>query len=140
MPVTYQGFRLAADLKRDAVAQPWLIQDLIPYDSLVILASAPKTGKTVLATALARAVATGGSFLGQTYRKNPVLWCAHEETIHERFHAVGDLTPQDPLYISFDNDLLPLDDPGCETGHDRFGRLGGRITIGRRLVRLEGLA
>lgn len=127
MPVTYQGFRLAADLKNEALVQPWLIKDLIPYDSLVILASAPKTGKTVLATALARAVATGGSFLGQTYKKHPVLWCAHEETIHERFAAVGDLTPQDPLYLSFENDLLALDDPACENGPDRFGRFNPNV-------------
>jgi AAA domain len=65
-------------------AENWLIDGLLTIPSTTILASPPKVGKTVLATTLAVAVATGQPFFGRPTVQGPVLWFASEETHAER--------------------------------------------------------
>lgn len=98
----------------------WTVPGIIPRDGLVILASAPKTGKTCFATAIARAVAKGEPFLGQPVRQSPVLWCSHEETYVERVALHDGLSPNDPFYVAYPDDLPALDTPEPRT--DRYGR------------------
>lgn len=98
----------------------WLVPGIIPENGLVILASAPKTGKTCFATALARAVALGQPFLGQEVKQGPVLWCAHEETPQERILLHEGLTDEDPFLIAYPGDMPPLNSKLPKT--DRYGR------------------
>ncbi len=101
----------------------WILQDIIPADGLVVLASAPKTGKTVFVNAIARAMASGGKFAGLGWKqKIPVAWCAHEETTEERGPLLAGLGPDDPFHLAFARDLISLDDPDCDEERDRFGR------------------
>src|SRR5687768_9083377 len=102
-------FRPAADLTSIyARTEDWLIPGIIPSGGLVILASAPKTGKTCFATAIARAVAKGEPFLGHPTPQHPVLWCAYEETPRERAVLHEGLTVEDPLLVAYIGDLPPL--------------------------------
>lgn len=118
---TFGPFRPAADLSEICASQdPWLVPGIIPESSVVVLASSPKVGKTCFATALARSVALGESFLGQPVRQSPVLWCAHEEAPQERIHLHEGLTVEDPFFIAYISDLPPL--PHRIGKPDRFGR------------------
>lgn len=86
----------------------WLVPGIIPMTGVVILASAPKTGKTCFATALARAVAKGEPFLGEPVKQHPVLWCAHEETPPERTLLHEGLSLEDPFLIAYPAELPAL--------------------------------
>lgn len=66
------------------VETEFLVDGLIPLNRVVMLASAPKKGKTAFATALALSVAEGTPFLGRKVAQGPVLWFAMEETRAER--------------------------------------------------------
>lgn len=114
-------FFLAAEIPfMEPSEKDWLVPGIVPKDGLVILASAPKTGKTCFATALARAVATGAEFLGKPTPQHPVLWCAHEETWRERQELHRGLTFDDPFYVGYTGELPFLDTP--EPKRDRYGR------------------
>ncbi len=114
-------FRPAADLSSlYKLGDEWLVPGIIPKAGLAILASSPKTGKTCFATALARAVVKGESFLGRPTIQSPVLWCAYEETPQERLPLHTDLTNDDPFLIAYPGDLPPL--PTKIGKPDRFGR------------------
>lgn len=103
--------------------EPWLLPGLIPTQGLVVIASAPKTGKTVLVNAIARAMASGGEFADVSWEgKIPVAWCAHEETLQERAPLLAGLKPDDPFYIGMPEDLPFLDDLECDNRFDRYGR------------------
>jgi AAA domain len=122
MPLYSGPFRPAADtqlLYQDR--DPWFLPGLIAKDSVVVLASGPKTGKTCFASALARAVATGSEFLGHKFEKSPVLWCSHEETPWQRTILHEGLTLEDPLLVAYPDTMPALDDPAPKP--DRFGRL-----------------
>ena len=110
MYVSSGPFKPAADLSPFEWYEPeeWLVPGIIPTGGLVVLASAPKTGKTCFATAIARAVATGTEFLGTRLRQSPVLWCAYEETFRERIPLHEGLTPEDPFLVAYTPQLLPL--------------------------------
>ncbi len=100
-----------------------MLPGILPLNGLVVLASAPKTGKSVLANAIARAMVTGTEFAGIGWsEKLPVAWCAHEETREERGPLLAGLTEDDPFYLAFSPELPFLDDPDCDYGTDRFGR------------------
>lgn len=99
---------------------PWALPGIIPLNGLVVLASAPKTGKSVFANAICRAMATGGEFAGTRWRqKVPILWCAHEETREERAPLLAGLTPEDPYYLAISPEIINLDDACCD---DALGR------------------
>ncbi|CAN5509087.1 hypothetical protein BH11ARM2_BH11ARM2_12620 [soil metagenome] len=97
----------------------WLIPGIIPRDGVVVLASAPKTGKTCLATAMARSIACGTPFLGHTPEQGPILWCAHEEIPDERGALHAGLTNEDPFYVAYPGYLPTIDAP--EPYIDRMG-------------------
>lgn len=114
-------YRPAADLQSLIEnSELWLVPGIIPKAGLVILASAPKTGKTCFATALARAVASGQDFLGQPVCQAPVLWCSHEETPAERILLHKGLAIEDPFLIAYPSELSPL--PARLPKVDRYGR------------------
>ncbi|MGB3202854.1 MAG: AAA family ATPase, partial [Nodosilinea sp.] len=60
----------------------WLVDDLLTADELFLLAASPRAGKSLLAMTLAKAVATGGRFLGRPVSKGAVLYirCEDSET------------------------------------------------------------
>jgi len=100
----------------------WLVPDLIPKKGLVVLAAAPKAGKSVFASYLARQLSTGGEFLGHPLEKGGVLWAAHEETREERKPFLEGLTDDDPFYLSFTPYIPCLDDMDCTFERDQRGR------------------
>lgn len=101
----------------------WIVPGIVPVNGLVVLASAPKAGKSVLANAICRALCSGGEFAETRWQqKYPVAWCAHEETKEERGPLLAGLTKDDPYYVSFPPELPCLDDPECSYSTDRHGR------------------
>ncbi len=64
--------------------QDWLIENFLPKGALAVIAGAPKSGKTCLATALALSVATGLPFAGHRTEQSAVLWVSGEESPEER--------------------------------------------------------
>jgi hypothetical protein len=105
-------FRLASQAHPESQNIAWVVPGFIPQKGVVILASAPKTGKTCLANAIARAVATGDTFLANPVLKGPVLWCAHEEISAEQRRLHEGLTDQDQLYVAYPDGLPALDEEG----------------------------
>lgn len=119
--LTSGPFRPASDVSKLLLEKdPWLVPGIIPLASVVVLASSPKAGKTCFATALARAVAKGESFLGQEVVQTPVLWCAYEESMRERTPLHEGLTDEDPLLVAYVSDLPPI--PNRIGKPDRYGR------------------
>jgi hypothetical protein len=52
----------------------WRIEGFVQCGGLMLLAALPKVGKSELARNMAKAVATGGDFLGRRTKKGKVLW------------------------------------------------------------------
>lgn len=85
------------------IPQPeWLIPERIPVGT-VALAASPKSGKTMWASQLAYAVATGGTFLDEPVTKGTVIYCDLESSQRrskERFQKMGlDISGLDNLII-----------------------------------------
>ncbi len=74
-------------------AGEWIVDQLIPARSLILLSAAPKLGKSILSTAIAAAVATGEDALKKyKTRKGKVLLIALEDgeaELRKRIQAVG---------------------------------------------------
>lgn len=58
----------------------WLVPDMLPTDELFVLAASPRGGKSLLAMALARAVAIGDKFLGRPVTQGNVLYVNLEDS------------------------------------------------------------
>jgi hypothetical protein len=70
----------------------WAIDGLLRGSGILLLASQPKVGKSDTARNLAKAVRTGGEFLGRRCRKGKVLWIGLEEPVshlRERIEVMG---------------------------------------------------
>jgi DNA-binding IscR family transcriptional regulator len=69
-------------LRRAPDYTDWLVDDLLTADELFLLAASPRAGKSLMAMTLAKAVATGGRFLGRPVSKGAVLYirCEDSET------------------------------------------------------------
>jgi len=76
----------------------WVIDGLLTAPSITFIASPPKVGKTVLATTLAVAVATGQPFLGRSTTQGSVLWLACEESRAERRRLLDQIPYPDGPY------------------------------------------
>lgn len=71
----------------------WLVDKLLCTESLCVLASAPKAGKSYLALQLGAAVSTGKPFFGYETRKAGVLYLALEDRfkrVQNRLWAIAD--------------------------------------------------
>jgi len=87
----------------------WAVPGLLPV-GLTILAGAPKIGKSWLSLQLAKAIASGGEFLGTAVEKGPVLVCALEDTgarLQKRILAMGW-----PAYLNVD--FIPIPAQGSQ--------------------------
>jgi hypothetical protein len=74
------------------VTSSWLIPTLLQSTGMYILGGDPKTGKSILAYALAYSVTVSGEFLGLPVRTGNVLYLQLEEpltTIKKRFRLAG---------------------------------------------------
>lgn len=101
------------------VKPDWVVENLLPAGYLTILAGAPKSGKTCLATAVALAVANGLPFAGRATTQSAVLWLAGEESYQERSAILQscpiaeETTPlftcYERLNIDCEDDLMTLD-------------------------------
>ncbi len=122
MPKVFGPFHTAGDWSLLTQFQKdfWLVPDLIPLSGLVVLASAPKAGKTCFATALARAVATGTDFLGKPVVQGPVFWCSHEELLQERIPLHEGLQMEDEFYFAEPDALPALDRYGITLDNHRL--------------------
>lgn len=89
-----------AELCRLKTKQPrWIVSGLLPDESLSLLVSPPKVGKSTLLKHLAVCVARGAPFLGFETTKSRVLYIDMEDVIsrvHEQFMA---LKPEADLSI-----------------------------------------
>lgn len=57
----------------------WLVPDLLPANELIMLAAGPRMGKSLLSMGLAKAVATGESFLDRPVTQGPVIYVRCED-------------------------------------------------------------
>lgn len=79
-PVPVPSWRVpASELQAAAAAAPdWLISDLLPSASVVVLAGTPGVGKSMTALSWAGAVATGRDWYGHKVRRGPVVYVLGE--------------------------------------------------------------
>jgi predicted transcriptional regulator len=95
----------------------WIVPGIIPVRSVVILASAPKVGKTSFASCLVRALVRGEPFLGQPTHPLGVLWCAHEEYPLARKPYHEGITAEHPWFTLYPLALESMDTrPTLENG------------------------
>lgn len=84
----------AQTLAETPLSEPeWLVDKLLCTESLCVLASAPKAGKSYLALQLGAAVSTGKPFFGYETRKAGVLYLALEDRfnrVQNRLWAIAD--------------------------------------------------
>ena len=76
--------------------QSYLVDGLLRESGIMLLSAHPKCGKSETARNLAKAVATGGEFLGRRCRQGSVLWIGLEEPVEhlkERMGVMGLLLP-----------------------------------------------
>jgi hypothetical protein len=69
-----------------------LVEGLIPYGGSLLLSAKKKVGKSVFFVNLAKAIATGGEFLGRRCRQGGVVYISLDEAraiTQERFEAIG---------------------------------------------------
>ncbi|MFQ4134812.1 AAA family ATPase [Nodosilinea sp. PGN35] len=78
----------------------WLVDDLLTADELFLLAASPRAGKSLMAMTLAKAVATGGRFLGRPVSKGAVLYirCEDSETKTKEREIKQGWPPGVPVY------------------------------------------
>ncbi len=57
----------------------WLVEDTLTTNELYCLAAAPRAGKSLLALGLAKAISTGGKFLGRQCQQGEVLYICKED-------------------------------------------------------------
>lgn len=94
----------------------WAVPGLLPV-GLTILAGAPKVGKSWLSLQIAKAIATGGEFLGQKVKEGPSLILALEDTpqrLQKRMNAM-----KWPLELKVDFLTIP------RAGEQRWTMLNG---------------
>jgi RecA-family ATPase len=82
----------AAELAGKAIpVREWLVQDLIPANSVTILGGDGATGKSIIAEQLCAAAILGRKWLGFDVRQGPALFLSAEdekEEIHRRLEAI----------------------------------------------------
>lgn len=78
----------------------WLVDDILTADELFLLAASPRAGKSLMAMTLAKAVATGGRFLGRPTSKGAVLYirCEDSETKTKERELKQGWPPGVPVY------------------------------------------
>lgn len=96
----FKNIKSVAQLKTE-VFKPikWVVQDLLPSGNIMLVAR-PKMRKTWLALQLAKAIATGGEFLGHKCTRGGVLFLAledNERRIQNRIRTLErfEMTPSD---------------------------------------------
>lgn len=58
----------------------WLVDDILTADELILLAAAPRAGKSLMAMSLTKAVASGGRFLGRPVSQGAVIYIRCEDS------------------------------------------------------------
>lgn len=110
---------------------PYVVEGFIPKGYLVIIASAPKQGKTCLATSLALAVATGTPFAGLQTVQSSVIWLSMEESRRERWLLLKQsplADPATPLYTCYE--YLPIDqEDSLEVIESWVARTGAKLVV-----------
>lgn len=100
----------------------WVVEDVFPAASLVLLVGRPKAGKSLLMLDLAASVAAGDSFLGRATEQGPAIYVPAEdalplvrERLSSRLGAVQDI-PLSVLPVDGSlNQSLRLDSPASFT-------------------------
>lgn len=78
-------------------------EDIFPRNSLIVLAGQPKIGKTTIAIALAKAIATGKPFAGQRTKKQTVGYISFDDSpseISEAFAKHKDINDKTPIFLT----------------------------------------
>lgn len=93
-PARFETFT-AADFEGRAVkGRPWLVQDMIPMNTVTLLGGDGGTGKSLLALQLAASVALGRQWIGlDVERPGPALFITAEDDqdeIHRRLDNIAD--------------------------------------------------
>ena len=85
----------AQTLAEMTLSEPeWLVDKLLCTESLCVLASAPKAGKSYLALQLGHAVSTGTPFFGYETRKASVLYLALEDRFNRVRHRLWSIADE----------------------------------------------
>lgn len=82
--------------------QQWLLRDLIPAGNVTLLSGDGGTGKSLLALQLARAVATGESWIGRNIEPGRAVYVSAEDELaelHRRLDRMGKLAPLGDLIL-----------------------------------------
>jgi hypothetical protein len=99
-PAGFRLTRLSDLLAEPDEVTPSLVDGLLPYGGVSLLAARPKVGKTTLARYLARCVARGEPFLGRATVQGPVLLFLLEEkraAIRRLFERLG--LSDEPIHV-----------------------------------------
>lgn len=79
-------------LSKVEVEVNWQVEGFVQKSGLILLAALPKVGKSDLARNMAKAVATGGDFLGRRTKQGKVLWIGlaePESTLRKAQETMG---------------------------------------------------
>ncbi len=88
-------FLRASDLAGKPVPdRHYLVPDLIPGRTVTLLGGDGGTGKSLLATQLAVAVATGGHWIGHSTATGPVVFISAEDELDELHRRLADIVAQ----------------------------------------------
>lgn len=92
----------------------WLVPDLLTSNELFCLAAEPRAGKSLFALGLAKAVASGGRFLGRPCQQGDVIYICKEDPddkVKERLIA-QEWTEEEMLRVKINNDFTLRDIAG----------------------------
>lgn len=88
-------------LIKDQPKPSWLVEGVLPRNSMIILAGDPGVGKSVLCYALSLALAVGGNFLSRPVEKGKVLYFDEENSapdlhayLHNLWRGLGRPDPE----------------------------------------------
>jgi RecA-family ATPase len=96
-------------------------EDIFPQNSLIVLAGQPKIGKTTIAIALAKAIATGKPFAGQKTKKQSVGYISFDDSpreISEAFAKHRDITDKTPIFLT--TEMEPINTKGAHVEIEDF--------------------
>jgi RecA-family ATPase len=106
----YHQFQQVKSKNLNAYSRANGAETLFVKNSLILLSGLPKSGKTTLAVALARAIAKGESFAGFNVPKTAVGYVSFDDSPAEILAAIDrhkDLTEDSPFFLTISNE--PID-------------------------------
>jgi hypothetical protein len=98
---------LGADLKQKECVVEWLLDKLIPEQSITLLSGRGGIGKTWLAIALADAISKGFDFLGMKTKRVPVYYVDFENSLPVLIERIRKIDADDVYFWHSSNEIKP---------------------------------